>query len=176
MRQGIRVPTSATLVDILQSVFGQDEGYGAVLVTSTSPSLALLAETSTGGEAGSFGQSLPLFGSGDLVLEGTSRNLAPIREDGAFRTNLILASASEAPCDIDLRLFAEGGSLLGSRRVPLPPLGMTQLSRVARQLGVATDLRSARLAVSVATPGCRVAATASGIDEATNDPRTLLPR
>lgn len=71
---------------------------------------------------------------------------------------------------------AETGAALGSRRYALPPLGMTQVARVARDLGAAGDVAGARLVLSTPTAGGAFAAYASVIDNVTNDPRTLLPR
>ncbi|MBI5446855.1 MAG: hypothetical protein HY900_37275, partial [Deltaproteobacteria bacterium] len=68
------------------------------------------------------------------------------------------------------------GATLGARSYPLQPLGMTQVSKVVRDLGVASNLSGARLVISTPTPGGSFATYASAIDNVTNDPRTLLPR
>ncbi len=99
-----------------------------------------------------------------------------MREDASFRTNLILANGTEAPVDVDVSLVSEAGAVLGSRRWSLLPLGMTQVSRVVRELGVSADVSGARLVLSTPTAGGAFAAYASVIDARTNDPRTLLPR
>ena len=67
------------------------------------------------------------------------------------------------------------GRPLGRATFSLPPLGMTQATRVVRLLGVDAPF-SGRLLVSTPTPGGELAAYASLIDAATGDPRTLLPR
>jgi hypothetical protein len=101
--------------------------------------------------------------------------LAPVRENAAFRTNLILANPTAIPVTAHVALFASDGTPIGARDVALPPLGMTQLSHIAALLGAAT-LDTGRLSVSTPTAGGLVAAYASVIDNVTNDPRTLLPR
>jgi hypothetical protein len=149
--------------------------YGAILMTSSSPSVFLQSETSTfvpGG--GTVGQALPALGAADFA-GATPKALAPIRENASFRTNLVLANATEIPITVHVALFGADGATLGSRDVDLPPLGMTQISRVAAALGAAT-LDLGRISVSTSTPGGLVAAYASVIDNITNDPRTLLPR
>ena len=168
---------SVTYADVLGSVFGLSEGWGAIRVASSTTSLVVTSQTSTlapGG--GTYGQSLPSFGDPDLIRPGTAQSLVGIREDSAFRTNLVLASAVEEPVDVDVVLVAESGETLGQTRVALPPLGMSQLNRVVRLLGVAADVAGARLVVSTPTPAGAFAACASVIDAITNDPRTLLPR
>ena len=99
-----------------------------------------------------------------------------MREDPALRTNLVLANGTENAADVDVTLLSDSGASLGTKRYSLPPLGMTQVGRVVRELGVSGDMASARLLISTPTAGGAVAAYASTIDNATNDPRTLLAR
>lgn len=165
---------SETYDDVLARLFGLAEGYGALLVTSTAPGLALLAQTATPGGGGTFGQAVPAFGPADLVGPDRARTVAGLREDGAFRTNLVLANAAAAPVDVDVALVDASGEVLATAQFPLPPLGMTQATRVARAMGVEGAV-SGRLVVSTATPGGAFAAYAALIDETTGDPRTLLP-
>ncbi|MFN7989646.1 MAG: metallophosphoesterase [Thermoanaerobaculia bacterium] len=168
---------SVTWGDVLGSVFGRATGWGAILLASSSPSLAVAGQTYTphpGG--GTFGQSVPAFASADLVKAGTPRAIVGVREDGAFRTNLILANATASSLDVDVSLVSEGGAALASKRYSLPPLGMTQVTRLVRDLGVSADIAGARALLSTPSAGGSFAAYASVIDATTNDPRTLLPR
>ena len=168
---------SATYSDVLGSVFGQSSGaYGAIRISSGAASLAVLGQSSTSGFGGTFGQSVPAAAPEDLVRAGAPQSLVAVREDDAFRTNLILANAIGAPLDVDVALVADTGVTLGTKRYSLPPLGMTQVSHVVRDLGVAANLSGARLVLSTPTAGGAFAAYASTIDNTTNDPRTLLPR
>ena len=73
-------------------------------------------------------------------------------------------------------MVAENGSTLGTKRYTLPPLGMTQVTKVVRDLGVSANVTGARLVLSTATSGGAFSAYASVIDNVTNDPRTLLPK
>ncbi len=168
---------AVTWADVLGEVFGVSTGYGAIRVLSPSVALNVLGQTSTPGPSGgTFGQSVPASAASDLVTVGVSRSIAPVREDGRFRTNLILANAMEAPLVVEVRLLAASGALLDAGSYTLPPLGMRQVTEVVRDLGVAADVRDARLVLSTPTPGGAFAAYASVIDRTTNDPRTLLPR
>jgi len=162
--------------DILGSVFGRTSDYGAISVSSDSLGLAILGQTSTPGFGGTFGQSVPITVSTELIRKGAPRSIVAIREDSAFRTNLILSNATVAAVDVDLNLVAENGAALGNKRVSLPPLGMTQVTRVVRDLGVSANVTGARLVLSTATTGGAFSAYASVIDNVTNDPRTLLPK
>jgi len=165
-----------TFADILGSVFGRISDYGAIDVSSDSFGLSILGQTSTPGFGGTFGQSVPVTTLAELIRKGAPRSIVAIREDAAFRTNVILSNATVTALDVDLNLIAENGTALGSKRVSLPPLGMTQVTRVVRDLGVSVDVTGARLVLSTATTGGALAAYASVIDNVTNDPRTLLPK
>ena len=168
---------SATYADVLGSVFSQNSGaYGAIQISSASAALAVLGQTATPGFGGTFGQSVPAAAPADLVTAGASQSVVAIREDGSFRTNLILANATTVPLEVDVTLVADSGATLGTKRYFLSPLGMTQVGHVVRDLGVSGDVVGARLVLSTPTPGGAFAAYASAIDNTTNDPRTLLPR
>ena len=174
---------TVTFVDVLGSVFGQSSAYGALQIyaaytsaTAGGSSLVFLAETSTPGFGGTFGQSVPAATAADLIRNGTDRSILAVREDGSFRTNLILANATEAALTVDVKLVGGDGTTLGTKSYPLQPLGMIQVSKVVRDLGVSTDLSGARLVLSTPTVPGTFAAYATVIDNVTNDPRTLLPR
>ena len=168
---------STTFPDVLGSVFGLTSGFGAIRIASASDAVRVLSQTSTPGFGGTFGQSVPASRAEDLVTSGTPRSILAVREDGSFRTNLILANAGEDPLDVDVTLVANSGEVLvaPARRYTLPPLGMTQVTRVVRALGVTADVSGARLVVSTPSAGRSFAAYAATIDNVTNDPRTLLP-
>ncbi len=169
--------TAATYTDVLGRTFGVSSGYGAISVSSPSPSLNILGQTSTPGPSGgTFGQSVPASGASSFVTPSTPRSIVAVREDGSFRTNLILTNATEVPLVVDAKLVSGTGLLLGAGSYSLPPLGMTQVTQVVRDLGYAFDLQNAQLLLSTATSGGAFAAYASVIDRTTNDPRTLLPR
>ena len=165
-----------TFTDILGSIFGRTSDYGAINISSPSYAVAVLSQTSTPGFGGTFGQSVPVTVATALIQKGTPQSIVGVREDAAFRTNLILSNATSASLDVDISLVAENGSTLGTKRYTLPPLGMTQVTKVVRNLGVSANVKGARLVLSTPTDGGAFSAYASAIDNVTNDPRTLLPR
>ncbi len=162
-----------TVTDILATLFHATVDWGAVRVTSPSVSLVVVGLTSTAGCGGLFGQSVPSFAEADLIPAGSSRALVPVREDGSGRSNLVLANGTEAPLAVDVVALTNTGATVGTKRVTLLPLGMTQLAMA--DLGVTAALPAAQLVVSTPTPGGLFAAYASVIDNVTNDPRTILP-
>lgn len=167
---------SVTYADVLGSLFGYGSAWGGIQLRSASPYLVVTSQTSTPGGGGTFGQSVPLFAETELIRSGAPRTIPAVREDAAFRTNLVLANGTESACAVDVSLVSAAGTVLASRRFDLPPLGMTQVTRVVSELGVPSPVSGARLVLSTPTAGAAFAAYASVIDARTNDPRTLLPR
>lgn len=162
--------------DVLGTLLGVSDDFGALRVLSNSSSLIVSSATVTRNGGGSFGQEVPAAQMSDLVVAGRGKSIAGIRQDRSFRTNLVLASASEEPIDADIQLVDREGNQIGTAQVHLQPLEMRQLNDIGRQLGATGDLSESRVILSTATPNGAFAAMASQIDNATNDPRTLLPR
>lgn len=163
--------------DVLGTLFSIEQGWGALHVTSASGGIVAAGQTTTpAAGGGTYGQSVPALGPGEWIVRGAPRSIPGIREDDAFRTNLVVANPGAAEVVVALALLAEDGVRLGAGTVTLPPLGMTQLSRVVRALGAEGDVAGARLVLEPVTAGGSVAAYAVLIDAVTGDPRTLLPR
>jgi hypothetical protein len=160
--------------DVLWKQFGISSGYGAIRVSS-SAFLNVLGQTSTPGPSGgTFGQSVPAISDDELIDRSGPRSIAAVREDGRFRTNLILANAYPTPLVVNVALLDGNGLQLATRSYTLQPLGMTQITQVVRDLGVTADVQNAVLLVTTMRQDAAFAAYASVIDKTTNDPRTLL--
>ena len=167
---------SVTYADVLSSVFGLTDAFGALEIRSASSSLAAISQSWTPGYGGTFGQSVPVTAENELIRSGAPRSILAVREDASFRTNLFVANATSGALAVVVALLAESGAQLGSGSYTVPPLGMVQVSHVVRDVGVEANVAGARLVLSTATPGGAFAAYAAVIDAGTNDPRTLLPR
>ena len=159
--------------DVLGGLFSLSSDYGPILVRSTSANLAILGQTWTAGGAGTYGQSVPVLSTAELI-GSTPRSILGVRQDTFFRTNLMLANATESWVDVDVQLVSVGGTVLATKRRSLGPLSRDQLN-VATDFGY-SNLSDAVFVISSPTPGAAVGAYASVIDAGTADPRTLLPR
>jgi hypothetical protein len=167
---------STTYQDVVSSVFGLSNTYGAILVTGSTPDLAVYGQVLAQTAAGHVGQGLPAVSDAGYVRPGQARSLLAIRDDARARTNLVLANATSASLDVTLTLVSESGAALGSALVSLPPLGMKQLNGVARSLGSTGALTGGRIVVSTPTTDGAFAAMASIIEADSGDARTILPR
>lgn len=159
--------------DVLFTLFGLSSEYGPILVRSNSVNLAVLGQTWTSGGAGTYGQSVPVLSTGELI-GSTPRSILGVRQDTFFRTNLMLANATEATANVSIQLVSTGGAVLATRTVSLGPLSRAQYN-VAADFGY-SSLADAVFVISSSTPGAAIGAYASLIDAGTADPRTLLPR
>jgi hypothetical protein len=170
---------TATYPDVLGSVFGLSSDYGALRINADSNQLRIVSQTSTPPPSGpgTFGQAVPAQSGNDFVTTAAPKLLFPLRQDGAFRTNVVLANTTESPAHVDLQLFTAGGTLLGMRGYDLDPLGMHQIGLVILEIGGpgADGTSNAVLQVSTPTANARIATYAAVIDQTTNDPRTVLP-
>jgi len=169
---------SVTYADVLGSLFGVGAtgGYGAIRISADSSALKVLSQTSTPPPSGigTFGQAVPALGPNDFVTTAFPRALLGLRQDAAFRTNAVVANATEAAAHVDLRLMSEGGTTFGTMGIDLLPLEMRQITAVVTALGAATGTSDAVLVVSTPTAGAQIATYATVIDQSTNDPRTIL--
>ncbi len=165
-----------TYADVLNSVFGLTADYGAIRITSSSASLSIVSQTSTPGFGGTFGQSVPAFGTADMISSGNPRSIVGIRQDAAFRTNLVLVNTGTSAVTIDLLLLSDNSFVLATKSISLGSLQMTQLGPLTEAMGVSGAVSKAQLVLSTQTPGGSFAAYAAVIDNATNDPRTLLAK
>lgn len=171
----VSIPAGQTQTwrDVLSSLFSLSSDYGPILIRSSSASLAVLGQTWTSGGGGTYGQSVPVLSTSELV-GSTPRSILGVRQDAFFRTNLMLANATESTVTVVVQLVSTTGGVLGTKNVSLGPLSRAQFN-VASDFGY-SSLADAVFVVSSPTSGAAVGAYASVIDNATADPRTLLPR
>ena len=178
LERSVSLPAGSTVVleDVLGSFFGVNDDFGALRVASNVPSLSVHSRTGTPSGAGSFGQELRGTERNELVTPDRSRSISGVRADTRFRTNLVVANATEKEIDVDVEVISPDGHSLGKSRVHLLSLEMHQIDNAPGDISGQNSLTGARLALSTPTPGGAFAAFASMIDNQTNDPSTLLPR
>jgi hypothetical protein len=168
---------SVTYADVLGSLFGVSSGFGAIRISTDTKALKIVSQTSTPPPSGvgTFGQAVPALGPSDFVTPFASRSLVGLRQDSSFRTNAVIANATDQLAHVDLTLKSENGATFGSSGIDLLPFEMRQVGTVVTTLGAPPGTSNAVLIVSTPTPGARIATYAAVIDQKTNDPRTILP-
>jgi len=170
---------SVTIPDVLASAFGLGEAFGALEVVSGSGALVVRSRTSSGGLEGSVGDNVPGVPRRAFFGDQTSPSpvLTGLREDEAFRSNLVLVNGVDAPVTVAVTALDGSGAVLGERSYALPPRGMLQDSRfLARpELGGAPRT-GVSVRIATTTPGATFTALATVIDNVSNDPTTVLPQ
>jgi hypothetical protein len=172
------VPARGTreLADVLVGTFGyapEDAPFGALSIASNQP-LVVSSRTYNQTPAGTLGGSLPGPAAAAGLTAGRTGILPQLRRSAAFRTNVAAANLGTSAVTLRIQLRDGEGAAIGSPRfLTAPPGGLVQDNDIFQKSG-AGDQAVAYATVDVETPGGRVAAFASVIDNATNDP-TLIP-
>lgn len=169
------------LGDVLDGVFSTD-GAAALRIAARSGAVAVTSRTynSLGAgnalglpEGASFGQFIPALAADDAIPSGDAGDLIQLSHDpslaAVFRTNLILVNASDAATAVEVDLRLDDGSLLGTVSTDLRPWEYDQFDRVFEQV-TSSAVAGGYATVRPTTPGGRVLAMASVVDNVTGDP------
>src|ERR1019366_5802073 len=128
---------------------------------------------------GTFGQYIPAIpfaafvGRGSDPTKSTILSLQQIAQSAAFRTNLGIVEGSGDPASVLISVFGDNGQKLTEFTQDLKGGQHIQLNsiRATKNLQV-TD---GRIEVKVVSPGGKVTAYASVLDNLTNDPLLVSP-
>jgi len=168
-----------TYVDVLSSVFGISDGWGAVQALTNSDQLTVRSRTSTLLAGGSVGDGVPGVRQSAFFTDQTSPSpvLTGLSEDNHSRSNIILVNGTTAPLDIRVYAIDSSGAAIGSKTYTLRSLGMVQDSRflTGEEFGGQTRT-NVTVTISSPTPGAAFTASAVVIDNASNAPTTVLPQ
>jgi len=126
----------------------------------------------TEGPGGSYGQSVP---ASDEALGDEKAVIAGLTANGAYRSNLCFTNLGADPVTLQVVLWETTGVRRGATSLELPPHGWLQSGTMVRELA-GGPVDGAWVEVRSLTPeGCSQA-FGSLVDNATDDPSTVLPR
>ncbi len=189
---------TVALDDILKSWFGtgSESTIGTLEIrpltqttTSTSSSpLAGLANLVTFAASrtfnltsnGTFGQYIPAIPYANFVgrsldlSKPTLLSLQQIAQSDRYRTNLGILEGSGEPASLLVRVFGDTGQKITEFAVSLAGGEHTQLNGFLAQHGV-SSLADGRVEIQVLSPGGKVTAYASVLDNQTSDPLLVTP-
>ena len=164
----------------LEDVVGQlgASGAGALEVVSAQPLIVtsrtynLIADASPCTPGGTFGQFYAGYTPGETLSNGESAWLPHLAESSRFRSNIALTNTGTVPATVRVELFDGAGSPLATFNVPLNPGQYRQETQVFKNRAGQTNLpRGSARATVIAGSG--VIASASVVDNTTNDPTTI---
>jgi hypothetical protein len=162
--------------DVLGDVFGVEDGtdaLGALAVISNSSELRLFSRTYNVSAEGTYGQAIPGFPAGDLIMEGQRKRILFFTENGDFRSNIGILNGTGAPMTISWARYLADGTMVDEASADLPPWGNVQLNRV---FSGEAPVEAASIEVWTETPGASFMAYGSVLDNSTSDPTTVLPQ
>ncbi len=163
--------SQVVLEDVVGQIF-QRTGKAPLVIRSDLP-LAASARLFNSAPEGSYGQSMPAFDAGDAIRADCPQQLVQLRQlSGTARTNIQLTNIGEATTAATVELYADDGTMVDRYEVTIAPGELVQdlqpfVARAGRP-----DLGWGFAVVTAADSGA-VVATASVIDERTNDPTTV---
>lgn len=164
--------------DVLAAAFGAD-GAAALAVTTLRGRVVAASRTyNLGGGGATYGQLVPALGAADSVVAGDEGWLDGLAHDpggvDGFRTNLLLVNGSATTTMVAVRLLDGVAGELGTVEVTLEPGEAAQLNNVFERV-TGAPVTAGRAVVTVTTPGGRVWALASVVDNRSGDPVAVAP-
>jgi len=172
---------TSALDDLINTWYGfgalNDGLAGTLQVTpvqqagATSPATAVVSSrTYNVASSGTLGQFIPAIPYSQFVGAGSKLSLQQIAQSSAFRTNIGILEGSGQPVGLTLKVYSTNGSKVSSDiPINLAAGEQVQLNSFLANNGI-TDLADGRVSVEVTSGGGKVAAYASVVDNATQDP------
>jgi trimeric autotransporter adhesin len=175
--QSVQPGQQLILTDVVGSFAGAS-GSAALEVVSDQPlkvssrTYNLVANGATCYPRGTFGQNYDAVASGQGLATGTSAWLPQLAENTAYRTNIALTNTGTAAAKVTVTLFDGAGGQIGSYGVDLDAGQYKQEARPFSTKAGQTAMARGYAKVTV-TLGSGVIASASVVDNLTNDPTTI---
>ncbi len=161
--------SQAILTDVV-SQLGYS-GSGALEFESDQPVIVTSRTYNQSGN-GTFGQDYASYGSAFALGAGQSAWLPQLTENAAYRSNISLTNTGIAPATVDVTLLDGSGNVLAIYPVTLDPGEWQQAVQPFKEKANQTSMDRGYAKVTVAS-GSGVIASASVIDNVTNDPTTI---
>jgi hypothetical protein len=169
--------TSRRYTDVLGELFGYD-GVGSLRLIPSGGAIMAMSRTYNTVDGQTLGQAIPGVAAQEVLEAGTSVELLQLRHSrdaaNGFRTNLGFANIEDTTIIVDVLLFDDNGSFLGSRAIDLQPQRSLQINDIFREMDI-TELTTAHAVVRSTTPGASFVTYASVVDNQTGDPTYVQP-
>jgi len=162
------------LDDVVQSLFGQSNAGGSVLVsTSQDSSLVVTGRTYDKTSAGTFGQFIPAVTPADaLGIGARPLQILQVEDSPRYRTNVGIAEVTGKPVTVEVSVVVPDSRVTPTLRLDLAANEYRQDAFI-RQMGLG-NVYNARISVKVVGGEGKITAYGSVIDTLTEDP-TYVP-
>ena len=162
---------SMTYANTLFEAFRLSSGAGAVTIDATSAGssaqLRVTSRTFTTGTIGTYGQSVPEVQPRQLEK---TLYVTGIQSTAAYRTNIVLVNRGTAAISPSLTLYSQGGGVIATKTVTLPPSSFQQSALWAYFPEVQNASHDVLTLKIGSNESDAVSAYASVVDNATQDP------
>lgn len=166
----------AILVDVVGQI--PETGSAALEILADRPvwvssrTYNLVAGTATCYPGGTFGQNYDAFPTASTLGTGATAYLTQLQENSAYRTNIALTNTGGETAKVTVTLFNGTGGQIGQYTVDLSPGQYKQENRPFFFKAGQSNLAAGYAKVTV-TQGAGIIASASVVDNLTNDPTTM---
>lgn len=166
----------AILVDVVGQI--PETGSAALEIVADRPVWAssrtynLVAGTAPCYPGGTFGQNYDAFLTSSTLETGAIAYLTQLQENSAYRTNIALTNSGSETAKVAVTLFDGTGGQVGQYTVDLNPGQYKQENRPFFSKAGQSNLLAGYARISV-TQGAGIIASASVVDNLTNDPTTM---
>jgi len=166
----------AILVDVVGQI--PSTGSAGLEVVSSQPvvvSSRTYNQVAAGVECfpgGTLGQNYDAFTAARALQQGQVAHLTQLQENAAYRTNIALTNAGAVAAQVAVVLYDGNGTQLGQYTVALAPGERKQEDRPFYTKGGQSSLAAGYARVTV-VQGSGIIASASVVDNTTNDPTTM---
>ncbi len=158
--------------DILQSVF-QFDGSASLWITVQSGEVTVSSRTYNETPDGTYGQYIGGALDAQAIQQGQEGRIIQLTHNQAnnqgFRTNVGFLNCTSLNISAQVRLYSSDGSLIGTRTYGLEPYMYSQIDRIFGQV-TQSDVSDGYVIVETFTPGGKLFAYASVVDNRTGDP------
>ena len=140
--------------DPIGILFPQIEGdaFGSLHIITTGEIQAWSRIYHDGGVLGTYGQSVPCTGEGELLNTGSTALLLAARNTAEYRTNVGFADFDGVGAEVRARTYDLQGNTLGETQFTVPPFKNIQVN-LFDSLGVAATVEGAWVEVEVLSGG-----------------------
>ena len=163
---------SVRYTDALQSLF-EDSGSGALRITSLSGTITVTSRTYNQTSKGTYGQFIASVPASSTILPGKSIPVIELSQSSSdtsgYRTNIGFVNTSGKTMTVDVDLFNEAGTELGTKPVTLKPYEFTQVGKIFRPFTSET-LANCYAVLHTPTSGGSFLGYASVVDNRSGDP------
>lgn len=159
--------------DAAVDLFGLGGKTSGVVDIEANGSVLVAARTFNSSPAGTFGQSLPGATLSESLSYGEYGNINPVRQTQHFRTNIGVINTGTINCSVILYFVNAGGYIIGDvLGLNLAPGEWKQVNEALNAAGL-SEADGAYAVLEVRTPGGRVWAYGTVIDNLSGDPTAL---